>query len=85
MAGAVVNFELAIRAEFATQHMMHENGIELRAPLEMYIDLGYGLITGDPKKWEAIQKQYDFEIRKQLKSGIGDKGAFKYRPLKEKP
>jgi len=80
-----MNFEQTIRAEFVTQHLMKELNIEPTLPIEMYLSLGYDLMIKDPKKWEAINKAYDLDIRRCLKQGVGNKKAFKYRPLKGQP
>lgn len=78
-----MNFELAVRAEIATLHEMHEKQIELKLPLEMYLDLGYSLITENPQKWEAIQNKYKPEIERCLSAGRTFKNDFIYKPLFE--
>lgn len=76
-----MNFELAIRAEIATQHLMHESEQEQTLPLEMYVGLGYDLIINDPKKWELIQKAYELDVARALKAGRSFHKEFKYREL----
>lgn len=76
-----MNFELAIRAEIATQHIMHETEQEQTLPLEMYIGLGYDLITKNPAKWEAIQEAYELDIARALRAGRSFHKEFKYREL----
>lgn len=76
-----MNFELAIRAEIATQHIMHENEQEQSLPLEMYVKIGYGLMLENPKKWEAIQKAYELDIARALKAGRSFNKEFKFRKL----
>ena len=76
-----MNFELAIRAEFVTQHLMHEQGVKPTLPLEMYVQIGYDLMLEDPKKWQKINQAYELDIKRCLKSGIGNRKAFKFRKL----
>jgi hypothetical protein len=76
-------FEWAIRAEFATQHVMHELGKTGRA-IDLFLYLGYDLMLNDPKKWNAIQKTYDMEIRRCLKNKIGNRRGFRYKALADK-
>jgi len=73
------NFEWAIRAEFATQHEMHERGID--GPVELNIGLGYDMQIHDPKKWDDIQKTYELEIKRCLKEGMGNRRGFKFKKL----
>lgn len=54
-----MNFEQAIRAQFATQHLMAERG--LTGPLEIFTHLGYDLFLQNPKKYKAIQELYKKE------------------------
>lgn len=74
-----MSFENAVRAEFATQHVMHEKGLE--GPIDLFLELGYSLMTQNPKKWKAIQKAYELDIKRCLKKGIGDREGFKFRKL----
>lgn len=76
-----LNFELAIRAEIATQHIMHENELEQSLPLEAYIKIGYDLITENRDKWDAIQKAYELDIARALRAGRSFHKEFKYREL----
>ena len=75
-----MNFELAIRAEFATQHLMHEMD-KVGMPIDLMLDLGYGLMMNDSDKWNAIQKTYEVEINKCLESGCGNREGFSYKEL----
>jgi len=75
-----VNFEFAIRAEFATQHIMHER--KLSGPLDLMLHLGYDLLLENPEKWEAIQKLYELEIARCLKRKCGNRRGFKFKVLK---
>jgi hypothetical protein len=74
----MINFEQAIRTEFATMHIMNEKGY--RGPVDMFLQKGYELQIDDPAKWEAIQKNYEPEIRKVLDAGVGDRKSFVYKP-----
>ncbi|RTL05204.1 hypothetical protein EKK58_08630 [Candidatus Dependentiae bacterium] len=74
-----MSFEWAIRAEFATQHLMHE--AEISGPVDFYLDQAYKLQMENPEKWDAIQKAYELDIQRCLKRGIGDRRRFKYRSL----
>ncbi len=74
-------FQWAIRAEFATMHLMHEQG--LKGPIDLFLSLGYDLQLNDKDKWNAIQKEYDMDIRRCLKQKFGDREGFKFRPLGE--
>jgi hypothetical protein len=74
-----INFEYAIRAEFATMHLMKEQG--LTGPVELHLGKGYALHLSDVAKWNRIQDAYELDIERCLKSGIGDRKSFKYRQL----
>jgi len=76
-----VNFEWGIRAEYAALHLMHEQGID-KGLLDLYLSFGYDLQFTDKKKWNAIQKAYELDIKRCLKRRIGDRKGFKYRELK---
>ena len=71
-----MNFELAIRAEFATMHLMREN--KLNGPVDLFLKLGYDLMLDDPKKWDQIQEAYKIDIKRCLKSGIGNRKGFDF-------
>lgn len=75
-------FEWAVRAEFATQHLMHEKG--LVGSVELWLRLGYDLQIEDKKLWAAIQKAYELPIARCLKEGFANSKDFKFvavRPL----
>ena len=76
-------FEWAIRANYATKHLMHENGDKEVLPFEMYIGKGYELQMDNPKKWNAIQELYQLEIARDLKRGAWDGRKFKFKELPE--
>jgi hypothetical protein len=74
-------FEWAVRAEFATQHLMHEQNIERKLPLEMYLSLGYDCQIQNPKLWDKIQSTYELQIARVLKRKMTDRRGFKYIPI----
>jgi hypothetical protein len=76
-----MSFEWGVRAEFATQHLIHEQGIQMNLPLEMYLGLGYDLQLENPKKWNAIQEAYALDIARVLKNGMTNRKGFRYREL----
>ena len=77
-----MDFEKAIRAEYATMHLMKEWC--LTGPIEPYLSIGYSLELNNRPKWDAIQKEYELEIARCLKQGHGDRKGFKFRKLAER-
>ena len=79
-------FEWAIRAEFATMHLMEENKID--GPIDLHLSLGYDLHLNNPQLWNAIQDAYALPIARCLKEKCGNRAGFKFipvRPLEDKP